>query len=59
MVVGARGGKDTSEPVPNYQLNRYHRGLETEAAIIEPAWVCTRPVAYMLWLFSLGFLRNS
>ena len=48
MVMGASGVKDTSEHVPNYQLNRYHRGLETEAAIIEPPWVCTRHVAYML-----------
>lgn len=28
----------------------------TGMTITEPAWVCTRPSAYMWWLFSLGVL---
>ena len=30
---------------------------EAEATIMEPAWVCAMPFAYLLWL-SLGFHRT-
>lgn len=32
----------------------YEEITETKTAIREPAWVCTGPSAYILWLSSLG-----
>jgi hypothetical protein len=55
-IVGARGVKDTRRTSPTESTKQSSQGFtETEAAITDPAWVCARSSAYMLWLFSFGW----
>lgn len=56
--MGAIGVKDTRRTRPTESSKQGSKGLtETEVAISEWAWA--RFSAYMLWLFSLGFLSLS
>lgn len=55
-IVGMRGFKDTTRTLSTTPTREGTKGFtEIETATAEPAWVCIRSSAHMLWLFSLGF----
>ena len=54
-MVGARGVQDSMRTWSSESTKQGSMELtETEATTMDPALVCTRSSAYILWFFSLG-----
>lgn len=57
--MGARVVKDSRRTHSGKQLSKDNgEHIETEAAIIEHAWICTRCFAFMLWLLAWHFCET-
>lgn len=52
LIVGVRAVKDTRRRPPTGSTKQGSQGLtETEAAIVEPAWICAGSSAYVMLEF--------
>lgn len=59
-ICRSRGFEDTKITQPTESTQQSSQGLtDTETAITEPAWLCIKSSAYVLWLLSWGILWDS